>query len=169
MAEVLTNLVAGHYNVTYGGAALGATEDGWTMTITSKGDIVTADEWGEHELDIIGRGVTITLEAVIKEWTTALVTAIWQYHATFGRHGCIGYSAIKNSFVQPMVFTPACAGGTADATTVGLGSATTFPYCLLTPDSASKINLNNRQRVVPVQFSVLLHHNAGAYTHFTQA
>jgi hypothetical protein len=169
MAAVLANLVAGHYSVTWNGVALGATEDGWTITMTPKGEVVTAEEWGDNELDIIHRGVTVTLDAVIKEWTTGLVQAIWFAHATFGQQSCVGQSAVLNSLVKPMVFTPACANSTADASTVGLGNATTFHQCIMTPDSAAKINLNNKPRVVPVQFTALLSLESTLYKHFTTA
>jgi hypothetical protein len=179
MSTPLINVASGHYDATYNALALGKTEDGWEIDIIHKGMIVTAEEWAENELDLIGRGAQIRIRAILKEWDSpGLMSALWGSPAfstgvnEFGEMLCVGESAVRgidaqgNTRAKALVLTAGSChfnkgsvqgegfyhgSTTSGISDLGLG-VITFHRTILTPDSISKINLNNKPRVVPVEF-----------------
>jgi len=205
MATPVVNVMSGHYNAYYNGLYLGATEDGWEIDIIHKGMMVSVEESGDNEVDMIGRGAQIRVRGIIKEWDApGLMSALWGAPAfstgvdTFGEMLCIGQSAVRavdaqgNTRAKPLVLVKAgChfnAGsvqgegfnhgwnnniGTPSWSTTGPADVAmntiTFHRAILTPDSVSKINLNNKPRVVPVEFMIFFVDSTGsaAYRFFT--
>lgn len=182
MSQPLVYVASGHYTAAYNGLTLGSTEDGFEIDIIHKGMVVTAEEWGDTELDMIGRGAQVRVRAILKEWNApGLMSAIWGAPAfstgvnEFGEMFCVGESAVRpidaqgNTRAKSLVLTKgAChfntglvpGGGFAHGSTTGPANVSmdviTFHRAILTPDSVSKINLNNKPRVVPVEFMVFL-------------
>jgi len=215
MSSPLVNVVSGFYNAYYNGMYLGATEDGWEIDIIHKGMMVTAEEFGDTELDMISRGAQVRVRGIVKEWDApGLMSALWGSPAfssatgganvdSFGEFFCAGTSAVRGIDAQgnirskPLVLTvgpchlgssPATYGsvqgegfrhgvswasfsGTPSWATTGPAdvamSSITFHRTIITPDSVSKINLNNKPRVVPIEFMAFLTDISGSYRFFS--
>lgn len=205
MSTPVVNVMSGHYNAYFNGLSLGATEDGWEIDIIHKGMMVTAEEWGDTELDMIGRGAQVRVRAILKEWDApGLMSSLWGSPVfstgvdTFGEMLCVGQSAVRsvdaqsNTRAKPLVLVKSSchfnAGsvqgegfnhgwngniGTPSWSTTGPADVAmntiTFHRAIMTPDSVSKINLNNKPRVVPVEFMIFLTDTTGsaAYRFFT--
>lgn len=207
MSTPVITVSSGHFYGWYNGLALGQTEDGWEIDIIHKGMVVTSEEWGETELDLINRGAQVRVRAILKEWDSpGLMAALWgapQFAGTvagntadtFGEMFCVGESAVRGinsqgvTRAKPLVlqrgschfnggsvqgegFNHLWNGnlGTPSWSTSGPADVAmqfiTFHAAILTPDSVSKINLNNKPRVVPVEFMAFLTDVGGVGTNF---
>lgn len=158
---------AGHYTATYNSNALGFTDDGFTVEITHKGEPIRFEEWGDNLMDLTERGVEVTVEAVLKEWTAAgLQGLIWPWSSTFGKVDCAGRFAAAGSIGKVLVLT---ASSCAPAATDGPASIT-FHNAIIHPDVAKSINLNNKLRVVPIRMMCFLTDvGSGVMKYFTTA
>jgi hypothetical protein len=151
--------VSGHYTATYDGNDMGMTDSGYVWEIVDQGEVVRAEELGESELDLIFRGAEVYVEVTVQEWSAAAMTAvIWPWQTTFGHLGTtgtgnIGFMAVRNSFAKTLVLT-AVSGSPAD--TDG-PSTITFHRVICTEETAKRINLDNKKRLVPIRFKVFLY------------
>ena len=159
--------LAGHFNGTWDSTALGKTEEGWFLEISVEGEPVTFEEFADNELDMISRGAKVSLEGTLKEASDSLlIDLLWPFHATGGLTNCVGEFAVTGSYAKTIVLTAATCASATPATI-------TLHSCILEPGFISRINLNNRPRLIPVRFKVFLvdvsENSTPEYRHFTFA
>ena len=112
MTRPIHKAISGNYTVTWNAIDLGMTEEGWFMETTRKGEIVRFEEFGDADIDLINRGATVTVEAVLKEWALEdLQTLLWPWgDVDFGEEICWGNMAMgalsnANAFAKSLVLT----------------------------------------------------------------
>jgi len=164
--------ISGNYTATWGGAALGLTEEGFAIEITHKGEPVMFEEFGQNMVDMIHLGYEVSVECVLKEWNSAaLQDAIWPWQTSaggdFGLEECVGSFAVQDSlgqggapyvgsFALPLLLTAVpCSPAGQSPTTTGPG-LWTFHRAIMAPDVAARINLDNKPRLVPIRFNCFL-------------
>lgn len=150
---VVHNATQGHYNATWNALALGRTEEGLIWEVTHQGEMLRFEEFGQSIIDMVYRGADLTVEGVFAEWDSAgIQSALWPFSSTFGKQDCVGQFAVDGSFAKPLLLTAeACAPAATD------GPATiTFHKTIMDPGVASRINLNNKTRLLPLRFRVFL-------------
>lgn len=155
---VAHSAMAGHYTATFNTLDLGKTDEGWTYEVTHKGRVVRFEEYSDNMIDLIYRGAEVTVETVLKEWNSAgLLAALWPWSATYGKVDCSGLFAVAGDFAKPLVLTAnSCSpAGSADPSTDGPATMT-FHKAIMAPEVASRINLNNDTRMVPIRFNTFL-------------
>ncbi len=140
---------AGHYTALYGGSDLGRTEEGWFWEVIHKGELVRFEEYAQSIVDFVYQGADVFVETVLKEWNAAaLQGALWPFSASFGKVECVGTFAVLGNFFSDLVLTPeACNPAT---------QTYTFHKVIMAPEVASRINLNNSVRTIPMRFQVFL-------------
>lgn len=143
---------SGHYTALYNALDLGKTDEGWFLELTLKGEMVRFEEFSQNVVDMIYQGADVVVETVLKEWRAAgLQGALWPFSTTFGKIDCSGQFAALNEFAKPLILTPnSCSPAGTD------GPTFTFSRAVLEPDIASRINLNNKTRMVPLRFRTFL-------------
>ena len=136
--------VAGAYQATYNGAALGKIEDGFTMRYRRFSETIVTDATGDAKQDGVYRGLQLTVSFIISEWNaTGAQAAFWPFAATIGHIGTIGQ--LDTSLAKPLILN-AC-GTTLPATI-------TFTKALLSADFDVEHLFANRHRKVPIQMDV---------------
>lgn len=149
------NSIAGSYSATWGGSALGRTENGFVIEFRSFGVPLTFEEWGEIPFDMVHRGLEVTVEGVFKEWRSAgLDNALWPWSNSLGKVGCPGDMVVdgETPISEPLVLT---AYSCANASSYG-GNVWTFHETIIDPEVINRINFDNNPRVVPIRFKAFM-------------
>ena len=153
------NIVSGNYSGTWDNRNLGRTEEGWFLEITHKGEVITLEELGDNMVDLIHRGSEVTIEAVLKEANSeAIENALWPWHQNSGAIECIGQLAVADGFARPLVLTvqTGCRDTSGNLIDPPSPQTLTFHRTIMAPDVASRINFNNKPRLVPIRFNCYL-------------
>ena len=88
--------IAGAYYMTYGGNYVGTTEDGFEIEHNYFSEPIRGDNMGDSIQNEIYRGVDVTVNTTLLEWTYAegadgnAGNIYWPAHATDGRVGVMG-------------------------------------------------------------------------------
>ena len=150
---------SGHYNATLNGIVLPRTDAGYIWEITHEGETVQFEEFGDHVLDLLYRGATVTLEAVYKEWLPSLTALIWPFSTTFGKIDCPAGQFAQGQLVTPtavpLILTAETCSPAGQAGADGPASIT-FHRVVMDLDVAARVNLDNNLRMVPVRLRALL-------------
>lgn len=113
--------------------------------------MMTADQWGDTEIDGIYRGQNWSLQVTFKEWTAVIRESICPFAATAGDWGGLGtIGQLAQARGGPIVLTPV--SGTPAATN---GPTTiTIHSAVLAPENDVDIILGNEERDIPVLFKI---------------
>lgn len=156
MPGLASNVVSGSYTATWQAAALGMTEDGFTITWSFETEDVTTDSYGDTVIDSVYRGGNCFVEFTLKEWLAAGVEHLitpWD-QTNFGGVGTVGRMAVNGNgtteITEPLVLTDVDGTPAANASNITT-PVWTFHETIL--DNAHEVTfaLNNRHRVIPIR------------------
>lgn len=154
-----STFAGGVYTITWGGAAVGITEDGPEMDHQILAEILNqSSTHGREEIDGLYLGMQVSINFSVRVWSSTVKDLIWTA-GTWGASGTIGRSLYDLS--KAVVFT--AVSGTVAATAGP--STVTASKCILRPNTSVRTSFGNRWRVIPVTMMVLK--NAGDSAFFT--
>ena len=151
MALTLTP-IAGAYYMTYGGTYCGGTEDGFEIEHNYYSEPVRGDNLGDAIQNEIFRGVDVTINTTLIEWSYAVAAdgsagnVYWPAHATDGRVGVMG--DLHTDQGGQTILTRASANTSATPATI------TFPLTRLATNFPVRIQHANRLKRVPLRLQV---------------
>jgi hypothetical protein len=156
-ASATPTFAMGHYSMTYDPVgSTGATNCGLVKGVRllrgrHSYRMMTADQWGDTEIDGIYRGQNWSLQVTFKEWNAVVREAICPFAATAGDWGGLGtIGQLAAARGGPIVLTPV--SGTPAATNGP--TAITIQNAVLAPENDIDIILGNEERDIPVLFKI---------------
>lgn len=152
----------GYYNMTYDGDDPGLVQGVRQLRRKYKAQIISADLYGDTQLDGVYRGSDVFLRMIFKEWNATVRKILWPFDTDFGDLGIPG--KLLTDFAKSMVLTALT--GTPAATK---GPATvTATLALLAPENDVEVIMGNEQRDVPVLIQCFPYVvSTGRVAHFT--
>lgn len=140
----LGTFAPGYYAATWDGNDLGLVEGPRKLRRRSKAEPISADKWGDTQIDGIYRGGDCFLQMTFKEWTSAVRNILWPFDSDFGDVGPVG--DLLTAHAKVLVLT-AKDGSLADTNGP---SVITANLAILAPENDVEILMGNVQRDVPV-------------------
>jgi len=148
-------VIAGSYTSSLGGTNLEYTRKGWSIHLTTFGeDVDETDAYGKTLVEQIYTGANIEIEAVLRVYQAAALTAFWPWTGTFGlvssstfpigRRATDVATAIGALVLTAVTGTPAAGGGTITTATAALP--------LLAPGFDVNLLLSSQPRDIPLRF-----------------
>jgi hypothetical protein len=140
--------VAGAYTGTYGGVAMGITDEGYTLQWETKVQAIEkSDVYGEMMIDGVYRGSNWFFQTEFIEYKSGPVSAAFPWGA-FGVQGVIG--RLMSDVAASMILTD------TDSTPAATFPATlTATKTILAPGSSPSAQFNSRLRTMPVRLVML--------------
>lgn len=111
---------------------------------------MTADKFGDSQIDGVYRGGDCFLQMTFREWTDNVRKACWPFGADFGAMGSSG--RLLTSFASQMVLT-AEAGSPAAAASGGLATLTAA-LAVIDVEQDLELIMGNEDRNIPVMFQL---------------
>lgn len=152
--------IAGPYTATWNGSALGHTENGFALRVSSAAELITADAYGDSVLDGVYRGGNYFVQVVGLEYSSALTAAFWPYGA-FGVHGQAG--RLMTAIAAPLVLT-----ATAGTPAANSPATLTASKAILAEGQNLETLLACRLRKLPVLWRLLPYTSSGSTIWFSQ-
>lgn len=141
------SFIAGRYTATYGGDALGQTEDGIRLIHSVFKRLITGDAGGQTPQDAIYQGMEAFIQYTLIEWNAeGAALALWPYGSGY-LNASAAIGSLDSSHVNQLVMT-AVAGTPANTT----GPATiTLPNTILAEGFPVEILFAPDLRTVPIR------------------
>lgn len=153
--------IAGAYTSTYDSLPMAYTRQGYNLNFSQKGErIEESDLYGNCLLDIIYRGAQMSIDAVFRVYSDAVVNAIWPWASSFGSVYSAAYPVSQLASDAGGTFVLTAVLGTPAALGPGPNTLTTDPT-ILAPDQNTQLIFSSVCRDVPIRFDVLLSDNSG--------
>lgn len=166
----ITAPIAGAYTATLnpksaGAVALGYTRQGYNLNFVNRGErLEETDLFGLSLVDIVGRGMQMTIDTVCKIYAAATRDAIFPWTATFGRVYAAATPIGQLASTSPdILILTSVAGTTAAASPATL----TAPSVKLSPDNNVGLIFSSVIREVPLRWDVLITESASVGTLFS--
>lgn len=132
--------IAGPYQGTYKGLALGQFDDGFELEYGAKVEDIISDIFPSRE-DGVYRGISVMVRAILNEPNAAGVQSLtWPWSNTYGASGSTG--RLLTSMAGPLVLTK-CSGTTAIPTSLTIIRAVIWSDMITS-------RYNSNQRKIPV-------------------
>lgn len=147
----LGSFLAGRYSSTFGGSAMGMTENGYSLRFSHQfQEVAESDAWGASLIDMVLRGCRCNLTLLgLEAGAAAFPSAYWPNNGTFGTLGIIGRMAIVSSLTSAIVLSSTA--GTPAATSP---ASVTCSRTMITQESV-EILYHSKLRTIPLAFHVM--------------
>lgn len=101
----MPNFVSGRYTATWNALSCGQVKDGFRISHQFMKRLIQGDKWGDTAQDAIIRGMEVTVEFTMIEFSAAAVQTIINPYTTGYVFGGIGKLDVAGAFAKPLVLT----------------------------------------------------------------
>ena len=150
----LDTFIAGAHTATWNAVALGVTQKGYEIQVTTKAELINeTDVYGLSTIDWVYRGLNCFAAWISRAWKAGPKAALWPYGG--GALGVIASAAapigrLASDIAQALVFT-----STAATPAVSDPATLTASKALLVPDFDVKWVFDSRLRDIPMRMQLL--------------
>ena len=144
--------IAGAFNASLGGNAVGVTREGFNIEWFSNTQPIVGDNFGRTPQDYVHQNIEVFIEVTLLEWnqSAAALALYWPFHATFGTGPIVGSLGTNIGF--PQLILTAIAGTPAAGLTTE--DVWTFPNVQLQEGFPMRILLASTLREIVLRLRV---------------
>jgi len=148
----LGTYISGAYTGTYNATAIGQTNDGYTLSVGAKAEMIdSSDAYANTTLDFVWRGGQARMRFTAKEFTAGNQAILWPY-GSFGvlssTSGPVGRLASDIAAAFVLTATANTPAATSPATQ-------TASKAILSPDYETQTLFDSRLRQLPIELMLL--------------
>jgi len=148
----LGTYIAGAYTSTYNAVSVGQTNDGYTLGVSAKAEMIdSSDSYANTVLDYVYRGGQARLRFTAKEFTSGNQTILWP----FGSFGVLSSTSgpigrLASDIASAFVLT-----STAGTPAAAAPATQTASKAIISPDYETQTLFDSRLRQLPVELMLL--------------